>query len=75
VTAARRFLTLNSFQQGWEQNAFVRESPTDADGDGIDDREDTLLFRSNERLLGAEAGKRSLSDHELIIPSGHRASR
>ena len=35
-------------EQGWGQLEFKRQTPTDADGDGILDRDDALLFTPNE---------------------------
>lgn len=37
-------------QQGWKRFEFVRETPNDADGDGILDRDDALLFTANEPI-------------------------
>jgi hypothetical protein len=38
-------------QRGLEQFAFRRQSPGDADGDGIADRDDALPFTSNEPIV------------------------
>ena len=37
-------------KRGWKQFEWQRKNPHDADGDGIDDRDDALLFTANEPI-------------------------